>query len=203
VRSIAHQDHYELLEIPRSASAEQIDRAYRLACSIYVDDALAGHSVFEEGDVDAIRARLDVAYKTLSDAGARQAYDESLAPSTDALPAPVETRVAEAPAPAPLETLEDLDESEGEFDGARLRRLRLHRGREIEEMASETKINPAYLHCIEEDRFDDLPAAVYVRGFVMAYATCIGLDPVRVAESYLRAYQESRNNPRRRLFGRL
>ena len=51
-------------------------------------------------------------------------------------------------------------------------------------------MNPTYLRFIEEERFDDLPAAVYVRGFVKGYARCLGLDPDRVAPSYMRRYEE-------------
>ena len=203
MRPLVDQDHYELLEVPRTATPQQIDRAYRLACSIYVEDSLAGHSVFEDGDVNAIRERLELAYETLADEDSRRSYDASLENGIAVVAEPSEVQQPADGAEANLETLEDLDESEGEFDGPRLRRLRLHQGREIEEIATETKINPNYLHSIEENRFEDLPAAVYVRGFVMAYANCIGLDAARVAKSYLHAYEDSRNDPRRRLFGRL
>ena len=36
----------------------------------------------------------------------------------------------------------------------------------------------------------------------MGYASTVGLDPRQVAESYMDRYDEGRNNPRRRLFGR-
>ena len=100
----------------------------------------------------------------------------------------------------PIETLEleELDAlEEGEFDGARLRRARLRNGVELDEIAGVTKVNPTYLRFIEEERFEDLPAAVYVRGFVMGYASCIGLDPSRVAKSYMRRFQNAPENPRR------
>ena len=78
----------------------------------------------------------------------------------------------------------------------------MHRGIELERVAEVTKVNPTYLRFIEEERFDDLPAAVYVRGFVLGYAGCVGLDPRRVAKSYMSRYEESRNSSKRRLFGR-
>jgi flagellar biosynthesis protein FlhG len=96
----------------------------------------------------------------------------------------------------------DLDEAAGEFDGERLRRVRLQRGLELEEIAKVTKVNPTYLRFIEEERFDELPAAVYVRGFVVGYASCVGLEGKRVAKSYMTRFEESRDNPKRRLFSR-
>ena len=199
MKPLHEQDHYELLEIPCSASVDEVDRAYRLACSTYSGDSMAGISVFGDGDVEVIRSRLDAAYEVLLNGDSRAAYDADLekdgSASETAMPVSDEASRTQS-------TLEDLDDQGGDFDGPRLRRLRMHRGVEIEEIAKTTKVNPSYLHFIEEERFADLPAAVYVRGFVMGYASSVGLDPSRVADSYMSRYDESQNNPRRRLFGR-
>ena len=85
-----------------------------------------------------------------------------------------------------------------DFDGARLRRCRVRRGLELEQIAAITKVNPRYLACIEEDRFDELPAPVYVRGFVHAYARCLGLDPAPVAAAYLERFERARASGDRR-----
>ena len=193
------QDYYELLEISCSASTDEVERAYRLACATYSSDSMAGLSVFGDGDVEVIRSRLDVAYEILLNEDARAAYDAELEKGPHAA-----EHLASAKDEVPhfLSTLEDLDDKGGDFDGARLRRLRMHRGVEIEDIANITKVNASYLHFIEEERFADLPAAVYVRGFVMGYASRVGLDPRQVADSYMSRYEESRNNPKRRLFGR-
>jgi cytoskeletal protein RodZ len=49
-----------------------------------------------------------------------------------------------------------------------------------------------YLQAIEDEAFDTLPAAVYARGFVAAYARAIGLDPNRVVESYMPRFEAAR-----------
>ncbi len=46
----------------------------------------------------------------------------------------------------------------------------------------------SYLRYLEEDHYAGLPAPVYVRGFVAAYARCVGLDPQAVAASYMQRY---------------
>ena len=46
-----------------------------------------------------------------------------------------------------------------------------------------------HLERIELDDYGALPAAVYVRGFVAAYARCIGIDAERAAEEYMAAYR--------------
>jgi len=44
-----------------------------------------------------------------------------------------------------------------------------------------------FLEAIEEDRFDELPAPVYARGFIRNYARLVGLDPDDVVAAYAAA----------------
>ncbi len=187
-------DLYELLEVSRSATSEEIERAYRLAMETYGEGSLAGYSVVSEGESTDLRERIQEAYRVLSQESSRRAYDASLAVA-ESEPA-MEPAPAEVPEPA-SEPFVELDEGESEWSGARLRRYRLHRDLELEEVATVTKINPTYLRFIEEERFHDLPARVYVRGFVAAYARCIGLDGDSVSASYLVRYEEARRSPGR------
>jgi len=210
VKAFSEQDHYEALEVQPNATLEEIERAYLMAQATYVDDSLAGYSGFAEGDTEAIRERVELAYRTLADAAARAAYDAKLAGrSADASPVPETAEPVEPdsdPAMAtpiePLGAFDDLDDDQGDFDGPRLRRVRLRQGVELDDIAGVTKVSPTYLGFIEEERFDDLPAAVYVRGFVMGYASCVGLDAARVARSYMKRYEESRGERKRSLFSR-
>jgi flagellar biosynthesis protein FlhG len=190
VKSLPEQDNYEILEANRGATASEIERAYRLALATYSEDSLAGYSVFEDGDVSVLRDRIEDAYAVLSDQDARMAYDASLGPEEGCEPAASPHELDEVR--EIVDVFEELDDTGGEFSGARLRRTRLRRDLEIEQIAATTKINPLYLHFLEEERFDDLPAAVYVRGFVGSFARCVGLDPNRVAKSYMARFLEHR-----------
>lgn len=219
MKPLSELDHYETLEIPQGASAEDVERAYLLARATYSEGSLAGHSVFEDGDVEVIRERIEIAYETLKDPELRRSYDAELERGGDERE-PASSPVASDPLTsdpltlatsvvAPAEAIERLEldeldaEEGGEYDGARLRRARLRNGVELEQIAGVTKVNPTYLRFIEEERFEDLPAAVYVRGFVMGYASCVGLDPKRVAASYMPRYEERKlAEPRRRRFAR-
>ena len=213
MKPITEQDYYETLDVARSAGFEDIERAYRLACDTYCEDSLAGYPVFELGDVELLRERIEIAYRILVDPETRRAYDQELtAHAAPAAPAPAWRSSPDEPAPeevrspapvlAPLDALDELEESEGEWTGARLRRARLRQGIELDEITKTTKVNPTYLAFIEDERFDGLPAAVYVRGFVVGYAGCLGLDAKRVAASYLQRFEERRGSGKRRLFSR-
>jgi cytoskeletal protein RodZ len=59
------------------------------------------------------------------------------------------------------------------------------------------------MQALEDESFELLPAAVYVRGFLTAYARTVGLDPARVAASYMpRLETASRRKGRGRLRAR-
>lgn len=189
MKPLTDLDHYEVLDILRGSSPEGVARAYQLSMATYADDSMAGYSVFEPGDAAAMRERIETAYRVLADADARRAYDVALAavkrgePELAAPPpSDPDTALAE------IEPVEAFDEDSDEYDGPRLRRSRLRRGLEIDDVAGVTKVNPTYLRFLEEERFPDLPARVYVRGFLMAYASAVGLEPRAVAVSYLERF---------------
>jgi flagellar biosynthesis protein FlhG len=196
VKSFSELDHYELLELTRDADLQEVERAYRLALATFADDSLATYSVYADEEAAALRERIEFAHHVLSDAERRAAYDqllesehpdvEDLAEEAVDISLDLEEAVPRPEALSAIEEFEEaLDEDDAPYDGARLRRNRLQRGIEIEEIARITKINPTYLRFIEEDHFEGLPATVYVRGFVTAYARCLGLEPGRVVGDYM------------------
>lgn len=213
MRPLSEQDHYEVLEVGRDAAPEEIEQAYRMALGTYQADASAVYSMFDEAEVDAIRERIEEAYHVLSDPVARRRYDVSRSPEVEEEPAapdePEEFAVSllpseAAPPPAALPGFDELD-AEGDssiFDGPRLRRSRLRRGLELDEVAGVTKISSTHLRYLEEEQFAELPAPVYVRGFVQAYARCVGLDPDAAARGYMDRYRAVRGERAPRWFGR-
>ena len=60
--------------------------------------------------------------------------------------------------------------------GQRLRHEREERHISIEEVSSTTRIPRRALESLEEDRFEDLPSGVFVRGFIKAYASAVDID---------------------------
>lgn len=75
--------------------------------------------------------------------------------------------------------------------GAVLRELRERRGLTIEAVSMETRIPLAHLRRIEEDRLDELPAEVFLRGFLRAYARAVGADPEAVIRLHETAHGPS------------
>ncbi len=61
--------------------------------------------------------------------------------------------------------------------GQYLRSQRELRQISLEEVAAGTKIGIHLLRALEEERWESLPAEVFVKGFIKSYAEYIGLDP--------------------------
>ena len=70
--------------------------------------------------------------------------------------------------------------------GDKFRTAREAQGATLEQMASRTRIQEAYLRALEEGSFDQLPERVFTKGFVRAYARALELDE----EECLRLFAE-------------
>lgn len=215
MKSLDELDHYEVLELRPGARFEEIDRAYQLTRAAYADGSMALYSLFSSADAEVIRSRIDEAYRILANPDDRRNYDVAAGITSAADESNSQGYLGEddqtgtkssiltgtgstatGTVPTAIDVFEELDaeidEDEHELGGAALRRARLRRGVELDQISDVTKISNAYLRNIEDEAFDKLPASVYVRGFVMAYARAIGLDPDRIAISYMERLNEMR-----------
>jgi cytoskeletal protein RodZ len=78
--------------------------------------------------------------------------------------------------------------------GAVLRDAREKRGRSLNEVAQVTRVRLAFLEAIEANRRDQLPDAIFLRGFVRAYAREVGLDPDEISRRYLAQFESPTAN---------
>lgn len=70
--------------------------------------------------------------------------------------------------------------------GDRLRAERERRGFGLEEISESTKIRRTYLEALERHDWNALPADVFTRGYVRAFAQHLGLDPEQIMRVYAR-----------------
>lgn len=88
--------------------------------------------------------------------------------------------------PVDEEAIRKLLAPERERDGSFYRLLREARGLTLAQVTEKTKINVMYMRFIEENNFRDLPAAVYLRGFLVQMGRMYRLEsPDREADAYM------------------
>jgi len=68
--------------------------------------------------------------------------------------------------------------------GRYLAQQRELRGLTAADVARETRLSPTAIGALEGDRFDELPARVFVVGYLRAYARCVGLGPEELVARY-------------------
>jgi len=68
--------------------------------------------------------------------------------------------------------------------GEILKKRREELGRDLREISETLKIKHAYLKAIEEGDRNTLPAEVYVKGYINAYARALDLDPASLVNAY-------------------
>jgi DnaJ-class molecular chaperone len=75
LKKIEEMNHYEVLNIKRSASQQEIQKAYIVAKSAYQKDSLAHYNLVSEGDRKEMMTQIERAYLTLSHPKKRKKYD--------------------------------------------------------------------------------------------------------------------------------
>jgi cytoskeletal protein RodZ len=77
--------------------------------------------------------------------------------------------------------------------GLKLKEKRQELGLTVEQVSQKTRINTAYITALEEDRFSDLPAEVFVLGAMSNYARFLGIDPEELTGEYKKT--QSKQDP--------
>ncbi|MBA2476569.1 MAG: helix-turn-helix domain-containing protein [Actinobacteria bacterium] len=79
--------------------------------------------------------------------------------------------------------------------GTSLREARIRQGLELVEAEAATKIRGTYLAALEEERFGQLPAQTYVKGFLRSYSEFLGLDGQLYVDEYNSRYGGGEEEP--------
>jgi flagellar biosynthesis protein FlhG len=187
---------YDLLEVEPTASEESIRRANRRVGQIYAKDSVVMGGLYRPARLEKMQRQLEHAYDTLMNPAKRRLNDSALFP--DGMPSdpspPVrghDHRIALPGADLPPAPKVDKNTV---FSGKVLQDFREARGLDLREIADRTKIGLSYLRAIEEERYGDFPALVYVRGFLAEYAKMLELDVPQVLDTYLHRVQQAQGS---------
>lgn len=183
---------YDVLLVPRTATDDEIRRAYKRQREIFREGALPTMSLVSSEALRQEQARIEEAHDTLLDPVRRRAYDLSTYPDDPrdrvATPRGATASAAEL-AMLQAELAREIT-SETQFGGALLKKVRESQGIELVDISQRTKISVAHLAAIESEAAGELPAPVYVQGFVQTVAKVLKLDPAQVSKTYMRRLRE-------------
>lgn len=85
-----------------------------------------------------------------------------------------------------------LETGEIDYRGRSLKELREKLGIDLKTISAETKITPKTLEAIEAEDLSRLPAPVYLKGFLKAYARMLHLDPQKLIEGYFQLFKREK-----------
>jgi flagellar biosynthesis protein FlhG len=190
MKRVEEQTYYEILEVAPDATSREVQQAYERAKETYQNDSVAVYSLFSEKEMEKIQALVEEAHRVLMDETSRRNYDQTHLSSLN-LKWPRSEKLPETPE-SPMEKKTYLpfseisvDLGEGPYRGKMLKQIREKMGVDLKTIFMETRISLRILQWIEEENVGQLPAQVYLKGFLKGYAQCLGLDPKKVIEDYL------------------
>ena len=170
----ATPEDWELLGLEPDADVSKVRRAYRERRALYQKETLATYNLLDDDERSELVARIDSAYENIVGS-----------PPTG-VPGTLDTVVAAAEADVPNGPAPDA----GSEPGLHLRHRRLVQGMSLHHVEAATKVGVAILERIENEDFDALPAAVFVRGHVEQFARELGIpDPTAFAKTYIAKMQ--------------
>jgi curved DNA-binding protein CbpA len=196
VKRLSERSFYEILEVRRSATTEEVQRAYERARALFGPGSLASYALLDPDEADVLHDRIEEARSVLLDPQARATYDDRLPAEGESKgrPAPgfQAAKLPVAPGAQFVGTSQaavpevDFHPPEGTpWTGDLIRQAREARGLSILQLSEKTKVQRSHLGNVESERFDQLPPAVYLRGIVLSIASALRLDGERVARSYM------------------
>ncbi len=197
------QDLYVLLELDPGATDDEIRRAYKKLTTLFDPTGPVMYGLYSQREALRLARKLREAYETLMDPEKRRNYDRSVYPEGHPSLRRADERVAAAPprprAELPADPLGALGlPPETPLLGTVIARVRQICNLTLEDIADRTKISMFTLRCIERDAYADLPAPVYLRGFVRQIATLLRLDGDRAVVDYMEAFDAWRAEEARR-----
>lgn len=209
MKTFEGKNYYEILEIPYNARIADIKQAYEDAIEMYDENSLVTYELFPDEQRKALLQVIDEAFHTLANEDKRAAYNHMLISSGQVDAQQFPEKLKDLPAPpheADVNSVHrDLKNwvkqkskesnisqlttellSKSLVSGEDLRQLREALGINIAEIFEQTRIPKIMLERIEQNRYADLPAEIFLKSFLKSYAEILQIDAQRIVEGYLK-----------------
>jgi curved DNA-binding protein CbpA len=197
---------YEILELNTNAAQHEITTAYDRAKTTYSGDNPAIYTIFSDQEARELLSMIEEAYSILGNKTLRNIYDQRLLGQSKINPedltydsilnasrlifqdSKVDTKKATF---VRNEELEKEIAACTEWNGDMLKKVREYKNVTLEKLSEIIKVNSFYIKAIEAMTPNNLPAPVFVRGYVIQMAKELGLNAKVVADSYMKNYSKA------------
>lgn len=164
------ENYYKILRVAPNASTTEVLAAYHAARGALHQESLIRQNLKPE-DLTILGQQIELAYQTLSDPQKRRDYDELLELNASA-------------------ALEATGNSAQVWSGDLLKRYREQSNLSLEEVFRITRIPIKYLKALENEVSEDLPARVYIQGFIKNLAHVYKLPTQQTAAAFLEYFDQ-------------
>jgi len=198
-------NYYDILEVPQHCPQHDITMAYERARLTYSGDNPAIYTMFSSEEARHLLQLVEEAFSVLGNKTLRALYDEKIGQKrvgSDLSFAALQSEskvVFKETAKRVHSPKQDYKvnpdfETEirscSEWTGEMLKKVREYKNFTLEKLSDTTKVGSYYINAIEGEDPKNLPAAVYVRGYVSQLSKVLGLDEKRVCDSYMKRFKE-------------
>lgn len=202
-------NYYDILEISTHCPQHEVTTAFERARQTYSGDNPAIYTIFSDEEARELLRLVEEAYSVLGNKTLRNLYDEKMAQSAirkedlsfESLSAqskivplePLKRPSKEKPSFQVNHLIENEIKNATDWDGALLKKVREYKAFTLEKLSEITKINSYYISAIERMDGENLPAAVFIRGYVGQIAKVLGLDEKKVSDSYMKTFKTKKS----------
>lgn len=197
---------YEILELNTNAAQHEITTAYERVKNTYSGDNPAIYTIFSDHEARELLSMIEEAYSILGNKTLRNIYDQRLLGQSKINPedltydsilnasrlifqdSKVDTKKATFVRDEALE--KEIKEC-ADWTGDMIRKVREYKNITLERLSEIIKVNSFYIKAIEAMTPNNLPAPVFVRGYVLQMAKELGLNAKSVADSYMKNYSKA------------
>jgi hypothetical protein len=173
VQGEEYDRYFEILEIPPGSTIAEVNTAYNHLRQLYSTESMVTSPVANDISEEQ-RARV---LKQLEEAHAKLVRFLR------------KGKGEVKPSPKPDDDLK-AEIADTVFNGEALKRVREKMEVELHEVELATKVRVQYLQHIEFERFESLPEAVFIKGYLNAYARYLSLDAGKVQADYMKGYEQ-------------
>lgn len=199
-------NYYDILEVSPHCAQHEVTSAYEKAKSTYSGENPAIYTIFSEGEARDLLKLVEEAYSVLGNKTLRALYDEKLGQagvhsldlSYEALKTQSKTQMPELPKNPFAKNeykvdpqFEDEIKNQTDFTGPFLKKIREYKNIPLERLSEITKISAYYINSLESMEPKNLPAPVFVRGYINQISKVLGLDEKKVTDTYMKHFKEA------------